>query len=513
MSLLLLLACTSHPADTGEASVPPDDSGSDTGADTDSDTGPPFDATAAVGDNPDNSFSALVTVTPNQDTTVHVRYGEAALDHETLPVLVHAGVAAVLPVLGLHASRSYLVEVDADGGWTSPTLSYTTAPVPPNFPVCTATFVVPEGAFGADEALCSNFQGSDGHHLYACFDRWAQPVFSARTADDDSMRSMTRLADRSWASTGFTTAKVLWLDTAGAETAERTIDWFEGRTRFDHQFVDPHELLEIAEGPWAGAVVFATSPAEDLPGGGYVVGNGFIVYDRATDTVLYDYSLLGDTSDGVSFDPRIPFTRTGIGDYPEDWSHLNAMAYGRDVDGRLFFLLSLKAQDWIVKLYPDTDEIGWIAGFEGDFTLVDDLDASSPVALADIDWPFHAHGLSWVAHDGARLRWMLFDNGYPRHDGDAIEWDLAYSRVVEFDIDEETRLASTPFVYTGGGEVFFSSTGGNAELLPDGTRVLFLDSEAQTAQEIGYPGGEDRWRMTCDYHGDAMYRIRWYPSL
>lgn len=500
---------SSAPADPGAESAV---DSADPGETSDSVDTTPLSADVAIGTNPDNPFSALVSVTPSAPSTVRLRYGEGAPDHTT-PWFDVDGTA-LLPLLGLHADRTYTAVVDVatdTEAWTSEPLPYTTEPVPPNFPVCTATFTAPEAEFGADEAICSNFQGSDGRHSYDCFDRWGQPIFSARTPTDDSLRSMARLADGSWAGTGFTAPKTVFLNQASQDYFEVQASYFEGRTRFPLDFIDSHELLEIPSGPWAGAVVFATNVSEDLEDGTYVVGNGFIVYDRRTDTVLYDYSFVGDTSDGVSNDPKVAYSRGGTGDYAGDWTHLNSMLYGEDPDGRAFFLIALKAQDWIVKLYPDTDEIAWTVGFEGDFALVDDIDAASPSGLSDPDWMFHAHGMSWVAHDGPRMRLLLFDNGYPRHDGDAVLWDHPYSRVVELDLDEDTRLASTPFVYAP--DDLFSSTGGNARLQPAGDSVLFLLSEANQAREVTYPDGAERWRLVCEYHGEWMYRVTWFAAL
>jgi hypothetical protein len=84
----------------------------------------------------------------------------------------------------------------------------------------------------------------------------------------------------------------------------------------------------------------------------------------------------------------------------------------------------MKSQDWIVKLYPDKDELAWALGFDGDFTLVDDLDAASPVEMDAYDWEFHQHGMRFLDNEGPRLDLVMLDNGYPREDENGPNWNL-----------------------------------------------------------------------------------------
>jgi AraC-like DNA-binding protein len=83
----------------------------------------------------------------------------------------------------------------------------------------------------------------------------------------------------------------------------------------------------------------------------------------------------------------------------------------------------VKTGDSLAVLVPDTDEIAWRLGFEGDFALVDDLDAVFPTFLSPLSWFYQQHGMVFVAHEGSRTRILMFDNGFPRND--AVAYRIA----------------------------------------------------------------------------------------
>jgi Arylsulfotransferase (ASST) len=327
--------------------------------------------------------------------------------------------------------------------------------------------------------------------------------------------SMEPLMDGSWVSTSANYGTLLFFDRAGHETKSFTTSSFDGETRFVHEFFDNHEVYQIREGKWLGDVVFITDSYEYFDDGDYKLGQGLIVLDPTTDKVVYDYSFHGELGDQVAMDPLMPYSRPGIGDYAEDWLHANAVVHSIDDDGREYFLISLKAQDWIVKLYPDTDQLAWALGFEGAFTLVNDIDAAKPVALDPYDWAYHQHGMRFLDAEGPRLDLILFDNGYPRHDDAGPNWGLAYSRIVEMELDQDTNRAQIDFAYGAvhGPDSFFSSTCGNSILLPDGQRAVAMIGESDTMIEVSYPEGERRWSMSCESSDWCAYQVHWFPSL
>lgn len=540
LSLILLAACSggavplgdkgtddtsTDSGDSGDSADSTDsaDSGDsgETGETGETDTGEPvvITGTATVAANEYNPFSAIVTVTVDHDAEVVVEYGEGAFDHATPAVSAHAGVPVEVVVLGLRAERSFGLHAVATynaARWQSEDLAFTTEALDPYYPTCRPTFYETEDEYSPDEVVCTNGSGR-GQYFYLCVDRWGEPVFAVRTNQNDSLMSMRPLRDGRWASTSFTNSKVAIFDPKGRQVSQYTPTWFEGRTRFEHQYVDSHELYQIPDGAWSGAIAFLTNSYEWFEDGSYKLGNGLIVMDPDTEEVLYDYSFHGELGDGVAMDEAMPYDRDGHGDYAQDWNHANTILWGADDDGREFLLVSLKSQDWIFKLYPDTDELAWALGWDGDFTLVDDIDAADPTPRPSLDWQYHQHGVVWIERDGPRYRLLMLDNGYPRHDEEDYRWDLTYSRILQLQIDEETMLADIDFEYGAtsnrDNDWMFSSTCGNSELLPGEDAALTLMGESKTMLEVSYPEGEKRWALACTSSEWCEYRVHWYPSL
>lgn len=537
LALLLTLACQpddagrpgsdGHPGGGGSTDGGAADGGAADGGTTDGGGElSPLTGTAGVFDNQNNQFSAIVSITLDKDAEVRVDYGEGSFTHSTPPVSAGAGETVEVVVLGLRADRSFdlqAVATTASETWTSDALSYTTASLPVDWPLCTPSFTAPAEDFDPDEVTCSQGVTSTGRSVYHCTDYWGEPVFALQTNANDSLMSMRPLAAGGWASTSYTASRLLFFDDAGALTGQYYASYFADQTRFSHEFMDSHELIQITEGEWAGAIAVLTIAYEYFPDGSWKMGNGLMVIDPDTAEVLYDYSLHGELGDAQAMDERLPYSRAGRGDYEQDWTHANTLMHGLEADGREYLLLSLKAQDWILKLYPDSDELAWILGYEGDFTLVDDVDSASPVELSPLQWVYHQHGLvpieggPLVDPDDGRLHLLTLDNGYPRHDGTEYRWDLAWSRVVQLDIDQDRMLVDLDFSWgsedPGADDWFFSSTCGNAVMTQGGDRVLAMDGENSTRIDISYPEGDERWRMTCETTEWCEYRVQWYPSL
>lgn len=480
----------------------PDGGGTDGGGTDGGSTAETIPAFASsVSANEHNPFAALVAVSLEQAARVHIE-------------------SAQIQVLGLRAGRSFQVQAVAtvDGEETRGQVhEFSTDPLPDTWPTCTPDFTLSEAEFDADEVLCTHGLSTDGRRFYFCTDYWGETVFSIASDDNDLLMSMKPLQDGSWASTSGSSASLYLFDELGASTDKLLSSYFRDRTRFSHQFIDSHDLIQIDSGIWSGAIVILTLSAEFLTETEYKMGNGLIVYDPLTDEVLYDYHFLGPIDDGTSVNPLVSFDRDGSGDNEEDWTHVNSMVHGEDPDGREYLLLSLKAQDWIVKLYPDTDEIGWILGREGDFTLVDDIEAAEPVELSPIEWAYHQHGIVPVQSDDGYTHLLMLDNGYPRHDGLDYVYDDAYSRAIEYRIDEERRLVDIVFEYGDSDrrspEYFLSEICGNVVLTEESDRLLVLDGVAGTRIELDYPQATERWRMRCSPLELCEYRLEWYPSL
>lgn len=515
---LWMVACASGSKDSSDADGGLPDGGLPDGGGSTTETTPAFASSVQV--NVHNPFAALVDFSLDEAASVRVEYGEGAFTHQTPSLEVEAGVSAQIQVLGLRAGRDFQLQAVAIVGGEEARgelLSFSTEPLPDTWPTCSPWFTLPEAQFDADEVLCTQGLTTDQQRFYFCTDYWGETVFSIAAADNDLLMSVTPLQSGGWASTSGISSSLYLFDELGATTDKLLSSYFRDRTRFGHEFIVSHGVIQIESGIWSGAIVILTLSVEFLTESEFKMGNGLIVYDPVTDEVLYDYHLNGPRDDGVSGDPLVSFDREGSGDNESDWTHANSLAHGQDADGREYLLLSLKAQDWIVKLYPDADEIAWILGREGDFTLVDDIEAADPIELSPLEWAYHQHGILPVGSDDGYLHLLMLDNGLPRHDGVDYVYEDAYSRAIQYRIDEERRLVDIVFEYgesdRSSSEYFLTEICGNVVLTEEADRLLVLDGDTATRIELNYPDGRERWRMQCDPIELCEYRLEWYPSL
>jgi len=309
-------------------------------------------------------------------------------------------------------------------------------------------------------------------------------------------------------------------DERGELTAEYTPLWFEEHTRFLHVWIDMHDVIELRDGPWQGALAFLTGLGDTVQDE-FLLGYGVIVFDPRTEEVLWDWTSHGELGDNAPIDPKLDYERLSpLEEDGGDWLHANSLVHGLDPDGGQFFWMSLRHQDWIIKIDVDTDEVVWRLGAEGDFELVDDLDATQPQVLSPELWMYHQHSPEIEYQAGNRTRFLVFDNGNVRQDADG-EWDLdtaLYSRVAGFEIDE-AQMRATPTFTLGSSDPydtghFFTSGRGDADLLPDNDRLQYVVGWLDTPYiaEVAYPGGEALWWAAMP-DGNELYRVNYFPSL
>ncbi len=523
LALLLLVAVAGVPwaCDDDDDVAGDDDAGDDTAGDDD-DTAPSLHGTASIRANPHNRFSAVVEARVDGAADVVVEFGEEdRFDHATPHQLADADQATTFLLLGLRSSTTYRARVVAASGsrtWTSDPLEITTDPLPGGWPDCAVTFSVDEDAFDADEVVCTDGEEDDGTPVYYCVDRWGVPRWELRHPDGVSIRHVEALSDGRLVATGYSDSILAFFTPDGALQREYTALNFEGQTRFDHEWINQHDAIEITEGQWAGAVALMTN-AVDVYDGTYLNGLGILVIDPDDGDVLWDWSVHGERGDGVPIDPALDPTRSGL--YTETgvtWLHANGILHGVDGDGDEYFWVSLRAQDWIIRVDVADDSIRWRLGYQGDFALVDDLDAAVPVPLDDNEWMYQQHAPAWIERDGARTRFVVFDNGNVRPDP-LPDGGVTYSRVVEYVVDEDTMRATVSFAYGSASpdaaEHFASKAYGDADLLPEGDALLFdvglQDPQGGFLGEISFPGGVERWRFTCPEV--ELYQLEYYPDL
>jgi len=481
----------------------------------------PFGAVVTVEDNPDNPFAAVVRATFGQQVEFCAEYGrDSAFDHRTPFVIAQPDEETRRLVLGLLADTEYEIRAVARSGeaeWTSATSSFRTEPLPENWPVCEVTSTEDLESFDPDEVFCSNSALQDESPMILCVNRRGEPVWSLVHPDGVMLQEFQVLPDGSFAGTGHSRSELAFFDEAGALTDRYPPLWFEGKTRFVHTWVNEHDVIAITEGPWSGAVMFMTTTL-DVVQGEERLGIGMIAFDPATEVVLWDWLIHGMLGDDVPIDPSLSYDRFGLHNTSGDiyWNHGNAVLHGVDDDGGQYVWLSLRAQDWILRVDVESDQVDWRFGYEGDFVLVDDLDASEPVEQDPRLWSFQQHAPEWISREGLRTRFLVYDNGVKRPDEDGNpDSSQQYSRIVEFEIDEETMLATIHFEYGSpdedAPEHFYNHQLGDADMQPNGDAITFQKGYVPFMAEVLYPQGTERWRYSCP-DVPRFYRVEYFPS-
>jgi hypothetical protein len=471
----------------------------------------PLVASASFSANPGNPFSVWVGVQADRDVLAVIELEEDGdRTRTTPPFALRAGEPADQLVLGLHAGVStelHLVATEGGRRWTIPLGSYQSEPLSEDWSGCEVSSAQDLEDLDPDEAICTNGMLGQGLSI-VCFDRSGQPFWSI-SEHGEALFRLRPLSDGSFAVTSLSSSKVLLYDASGLLTGDITTLDLQGLTRFEHSFIDPHALIEIREGPWEGALVLATVSSEQLDSGLELTGTGFVVLDRDSGEVLWDWHILGDN------DGQLPLPELGdleACSRDPNCLHANDLVHRVDEDGAQSFWLSLNGPSQVILVDVESEAVAWRLGVGGDFALVDDLDADVPTELGDESWMYNQHGLELHDHEDGRVRLFLLDNGNDRPDAAA-----SFSRVLELEIDEIARRAAPVFEYGSDdpqdSSWFYANMCGDADLLPGGAGLMFLKGDEDVAiTELSHPQGEVRWRLECpDWQGS--FGLQYFPSL
>ena len=275
-----------------------------------------------------------------------------------------------------------------------------------------------------------------------------------------------------------------------------TLTWFDILSG-QHRAMDQAYALTNT---WAMSG-FATTDLHELR----VLTNGNALM-MSYNEVPFDLSAVGGMANeivvdivGQDQDPRKNpvFTLSGLALLPVTPSYESvigpvALAYHgnaieQDTDGNL--LLSNRHTAQIVKIDRATGGVLWkLGGKDNDFTFVNDT------------------GFSYQ-HDIRRLEnghITLFDNGNPRDD---FPRPTPYSRAVEYEIDEVTKVITRVWEYRSDPDIygFFM---GNVQRLPNGNTFIGWGGPATIGSAVT-PGGEVALEMRIDQwiYG---YNYRWF---
>jgi hypothetical protein len=190
--------------------------------------------------------------------------------------------------------------------------------------------------------------------------------------------------------------------------------------------------------------------------------------------------------------------------------------------------VSLRNQDAVVKLDPDTSQIHWIAGVPENWPPSLQPYLLTPEA-GTFAWQYHQHAAMTVP-DGDRTALYLFDNGNwqsvpfsgipplaPPPGGAPLPDDL-HSRVVRYDIDEDAMTIRQVWAFdasTVAGGSLFSSAVGDVDLLPTGS-VLgvfgYLETIPGGKQTNEAAGWGDKSVRVIEFDPDGLEEI-WHLHL
>ena len=166
-----------------------------------------------------------------------------------------------------------------------------------------------------------------------------------------------------------------------------------------------------------------------------------------------------------------------------DWSHANGLAYDSQSDS---YLVSLRHQDAIIKIARSTGQLEWILGAPGRWEgpwLSQRLIPENGVA-----WQYHQHAP--IIEPNGRI--LCFDNGNERSipPVPGAPLDLRYSRAVEFEVSDLTRVVRQTWSYTAtaGSEAINSYFVGNATRLTNNNVLICDGGKGNPATPTFYSG-------------------------
>jgi hypothetical protein len=204
----------------------------------------------------------------------------------------------------------------------------------------------------------------------------------------------------------------------------------------------------------------------------------------------------------------------GYGDIPggtKDWTHANAVI--RDPsDGGI--IVSLRHQDAVVKIDAGTSEVKWILGTRAGWRSPLRDKVLKPTERTV--WQFHQHGVKFTPHGTL----LMFDNGNFRAIPPArkVPPTAAYSRAVEYEIDEAAMTATQVWTYggPGSGDRFYSPYLGDADWLPQTGNVLITDGAHVTdsrGRQVDEPPGDKQWARIIEVTHGRPSRIVWELTI
>ena len=423
--------------------------------------------------NPTNVLSCFVSWTTDAPSSSEVQFGVDGYQFRigrTESVTSHRVL-----VIGMHAETAYLIKAlsSNSAGTASAEGTFTTGTLPEGLPVATQTVADTSGAqngwtlVNVMPAIDRGFVGTEPGIMVA-YDMQGQPVWyfvNGTTPDERGDVSLRVLANHNLVLGPSSGEPPKEVDLAG------NVVW-QG---------PPSTPSGSAEDP---ATAPLTHYAGKLDNGNYVVFRSLANADGVTGALVQELSPGNEVVWSWNlFDHKQP-----PADAPKDWCHPNSLTV--DLENDVFYL-SCRYQG-IFKVKRSGDQaVLWELGGEqgGDFAF----DPSEAVIFDQHDPEIHADGTI-----------LVFDNHYGR--GGAPEGTT--SRVIEFELDESTLVATPTFEFPGAyagvddwyRSSWLTSYWGDADRLANGNVLVCagqrVTSEPTRVFEIRPSDGAVVWQIT-----------------
>lgn len=488
LALLLAAACS----DTGQE-ADADVIGSDVqeaGTDLDALVEPPgvLFTDIDITENPNSVLSAIISIETVEPARCRVDLGlDAGYGVTTNPT--EMGTTHEITVVGMRAEHDYHLRVVAElrTGRVQHSADYifTTGSLPPDLPSYTVTV-------------------SDAAHVQPGVTIWGPGVSTAHSAEPnpyylgvDAQGEVVWYFRVSGTLTHFTDRHLEMLPdgnlliaipqgfavvTVGGDTIWELTPDRVGYSVFHHDVaaLPGGGFLTLSDETKTVAVSWSDTP-ETLRG-------DVIVELSAAGEVTWQWSAFDHLDTNRAPTPLSRITASGSSS-AIDWTHGNAVVY---VESDNSILLSLRHQNWVIKISRATGEVLWRLGADGDFDLIH-------VELGDA-WFYSLHAPE-LDDDG---RIALYDNG---NDRPGLPITALFSRAVIYQLDQVAMQAEQVWSYE---TEHYTRFLGDADLLENGNVLvtaggpLHPDHPAQIIELTGDDPPDEVWRL--EHGGAPIYR-------
>ena len=268
----------------------------------------------------------------------------------------------------------------------------------------------------------------------------------------------------------------------------------------------------------------------------FLIEDGYFVTMRRVgegglDTVVHLDPLTGNETWFWSSEPYFPEKLCELC-RDDDWTHGNDVTVS--LDGRYYFV-NFRNTDNFAKIEIDTQELVWIAGRNGNFSLLEDGVEKESL------W-YHSHIIKEVEPNV----FLMFDNDfhnstkldvYPAGENPYVTNFGGQSRLIEITFDESTMTGEVTWSYVPD-VVYFSAIFGDVDVLPNGNilgifgtpdhrwtadleeieepfgaALLEINREGELIREYRFPLGVSIYRVTelsddpADYVGSWLLEV------